>query len=79
MKNKLLIKILKEERRRLYPYGYPILARGQSKTNIRLLRYIAYDVVCNMCADTDRMVSLKEAHDNIDYLVKEWYMAVQGF
>ena len=74
MKNRKLIKILKEERRKLYPYGLPIQPRGYSKTSLHLihfLRYVAYDVVIDIYEKTGQEVSLEEAHEHMNYFVSE--------
>lgn len=76
MKNRKLIKILKEERKRLYPYGLPIQPRGFGKTSLHLmhfLKYVAYDVVIDIYKKIDREASLEEAHEHMDYFVAEMF------
>ena len=76
MKNKKLIKRLKEERRKLYPHGLPIQPRGCGKTNLFLahfLRYIAYDFVCGIYKDINREVSLEEAYRDMNEFIKEMW------
>ena len=72
--NKELIKILKEHRRKLYPNGCPVPARGCGKTNLFLahfLRYTAYDFVCNIYKDMDRKVSLEEAYRDMGEFIEK--------
>lgn len=78
MKNRKLIRQLKEERRNLYPYGLPIQPRGCGRTSLHLmhfLRYVAFDVVINMYKKMDKEVSLEQAYEDMNYFIKEmWTM-----
>lgn len=76
MKNKKLIKALKEERRKIYPYGCPIQPRGFGKTYLHLghfLRYKAYDVVIDTYKKMDREISLEEAHEDMNYFISRMW------
>lgn len=70
--NKKLIKTLKKERKKLYPYGCPIQPRGYGKTYLYLshfLRYIAYDLVCEGYKQITEEITLEEAHKDINDFV----------
>lgn len=72
--NDELIKILQEERNRLYPEKIAIASRGSCKmyiTLIRMLRYIAYEHVCKIYKQLDYKVTLKQAHKDMDKFVSE--------
>ena len=80
MKNRKLIRILKKERRKLYPHGIPIQPRGCSKTYTYLahaLRYIAYDVVISDYRNVDKEVSLEEAHKDMNEFVADMWKEVK--
>ena len=82
MKNRKLIRTLRRERRKLYPYGLPILARGCGKTNLYLahfLKYIAFDIVIDRYENTDREVSLEEAHKDMDDFINEMWALKEDF
>ena len=82
MKNRKLIKILKEERRKLYPYGLPIHPRGCAKTYLYLthfLKYIAYDVVIDSYKKINREVSLEEAYKDMNDFVSKMWALKQDF
>ena len=82
MKNRRLIKRLKEERRKLYPYGLPIQPRGCGKTSLHLmhfLRYVAFDVVIDEYKKTDREVSLEQAYEDMNYFIKEMWAIKEDF
>lgn len=82
MKNRKLIKRLKEERRKLYPHGLPIQPRGCGKTFLHLghfLRYIAFDVVIDEYKKIDREVSLEEAYEDMNYFIKEMWAMTEEF
>lgn len=76
MKNRKLIRTLKKERRKLYPYGLPIQPRGYGKTFLymaHVLRYMAYYVAIDTYKKMDREVSLEEAHKYMnDFISKIW-------
>ena len=70
--NEKLIKILKEERNRLYPDKIVIMPRGFGKTYMmlnRMLRYAAYEHVCSIYKQLDYEVTLKQAHKDMDEFV----------
>lgn len=82
MENKWLIKTLKKERRKLYPYGLPVQPRGCGKPTLYLahfLRYIAYDFVCNTYKKMDKRVSLEEAHKDMEDFINEMWSIKQDF
>lgn len=82
MKNRKLIKRLRKERRKLYPYGLPIQPRGYGKTFLYLmyfLRYVAFDVVIDKCKKTDREISLEEAYEYMNLFIKEMWEIKQDF
>ena len=70
--NEKLIKILKEERNRLYPDKIVIMSRGFGKTYMmlnRMLRYAAYEHVCSIYKQLDYEVTLEQAHKDMDEFV----------
>ena len=70
--NEKLIKILKEERNRLYPSKLIVMPRGFGKTYMmlnRMLRYAAYEHVCSIYKQLDYEVTLEQAHKDIDEFV----------
>ena len=70
--NEKLIKILKEERNRLYPSKLIVMPRGFGKTYRmlnRMLRYAAYEHVCSIYKQLDYEVTLEQAHKDIDEFV----------
>ncbi len=72
--NEELIKQLKEERSRLYPYGLPVHPRGCSKTYLYLshfLRWSAYDLCCQMLQHTALPMNMDYAHKWINEFVAE--------
>lgn len=82
MKNRKLIRQLKEERRKLYPYGLPIQPRGYGKTSLHLmhfLRYVAFDVVIDRCKKIDRETSLEEAYEYMNIFIKEMWAIKEDF
>lgn len=82
MKNRKLIKTLKEERRKLYPCGIPIRPRGCGKTYLYLahfLRYISYDFVINTYKKTNREVSLEEAYKDMNTFISEMWAIKEDF
>lgn len=82
MKNRKLIRTLKKERRKLYPYGLPIQPRGCSKSSLYLahtLRYIAYDVAFDTYKNMDREVSLEEAHKDMNDFMSEMWKIKEDF
>lgn len=75
--NNELINELKAERESLYPHGCPTRARGCGKVNLYItqyLRYMAYDVVCDIYEKIDRKVSLENAHDDMNYFTQQMFM-----
>lgn len=82
MKNRKLIRTLKEERRKLYPHGLPIRPRGCGKINLYLahfLRYIAYDFVCDTYKKMNKEVSLEEAHEDMSSFINEMWAIKEDF
>ena len=70
--NEKLIKILKEERNRLYPSKLMVMPRGFGKTYMmlnRMLRYAAYEHVCSIYKQLDYEVTLEQAHKDMDEFV----------
>ena len=70
--NEKLIKILKEERNRLYPDKIVIIPRGFGKTYMmlnRMLRYASYEHVCSIYKQLDYEVTLEQAHKDMDEFV----------
>lgn len=62
--NRKIIRELKRERRRLYPYGLPLQARGSGKTMLELshmLRYLSYQIAIDACKDSGREMTMDEA------------------
>lgn len=82
MKNRKLIKRLKEERRKLYPYGFPLQPRGYGKTSLHLmhfLKYMAFDVVIDYCKKIDKEISLEDAYEYMNLFISEMWAIKQDF
>lgn len=76
MKNRKLIRMLKKERRKLYPHGLPIQPRGCDKTYLYMshfLLYTSYDFVIDIYKRMEREATLEEAHNDMkDYINEMW-------
>ena len=78
--NEKLIKTLREERDKLYPYKSIIMPRGFGKTYMmlnRMLRYVAYEHVCGIYKQLDYEVTLEQAHKDMDEFVVSVMLELQ--
>lgn len=70
--NDELIKILMDERDKLYPNGCLIQPRGCGKTNLYLshfLRWKSYDVCCEFYKTCEVEIPISQAHEDINDFV----------
>lgn len=74
--NRQIIRELKRERRKLYPYGLPIEARGSGKTMLHLshvLRYFSFQVAIDFCKKSEKEVTMDSVRKIMNDFIDEMW------